>query len=66
LTGTHLLVAAGRMPNTDRLNLAAAKVEVDKKGFIKVNEKLETTLSGIYALGDMKGREIAVKQIRKS
>jgi pyruvate/2-oxoglutarate dehydrogenase complex dihydrolipoamide dehydrogenase (E3) component len=55
LTGSHLLVSAGRTPNTDRLNLAAAGVEIDKKGFIKVNEKLETNVSGIYALGDVKG-----------
>jgi len=55
LLGSHLLVAAGRVPNTDRLNLTAAGVEIDKKGFIKVNEKLETNVSGIYALGDVKG-----------
>lgn len=55
LTGSHLLVAAGRVPNTDRLNLTAAGVEIDKKGFIKVGEKLETNVSGIYALGDVKG-----------
>jgi len=55
LLGSHLLVAAGRVPNTDRLNLSAAGVEVDRKGFIKVNEKLETNLPGIYALGDVKG-----------
>jgi pyruvate/2-oxoglutarate dehydrogenase complex dihydrolipoamide dehydrogenase (E3) component len=55
LTGSHLLVSAGRVPNTDRLNLAAAGVEIDKKGFVKVNEKLETNVPGIYALGDVKG-----------
>ncbi|MCI0693657.1 mercuric reductase [candidate division KSB1 bacterium] len=55
LTGSHLLVAAGRVPNTDRLNLSAAGVEIDQKGFIKVNEKLETNVPGIYALGDVKG-----------
>jgi len=55
LTGSHLLVSAGRVPNTDRLNLSAAGVEVDKKGFIKVNERLETNVLGIYALGDVKG-----------
>jgi len=55
LTGSHLLVSAGRAPNTDRLNLAAAGVEIDKKGFVKVNEKLETNVPGIYALGDVKG-----------
>jgi pyruvate/2-oxoglutarate dehydrogenase complex dihydrolipoamide dehydrogenase (E3) component len=55
LTGSHLLVAAGRTPNTDLLNLAATGVQVDKKGFIQANEKLETNVPGIYALGDVKG-----------
>jgi len=55
LTGSHLLVAAGRTPNTDWLNPAAAGVQVDKKGFIPTNEKLETNVPGIYALGDVKG-----------
>ncbi len=55
LVGSHLLAAAGRVPNTDRLNLPAAGVETDKRGFIKVNERLETTVPGVYALGDIKG-----------
>ena len=55
LTGSHLLVAAGRIPNTDWLNLEAAGIETDKRGFIKVNEKLETNVPRIYALGDIKG-----------
>jgi pyruvate/2-oxoglutarate dehydrogenase complex dihydrolipoamide dehydrogenase (E3) component len=55
LTGSHLLVAAGRAPNTDRLNLEAAGVETDPHGFIKVNQRLETNVPGIYALGDVKG-----------
>jgi pyruvate/2-oxoglutarate dehydrogenase complex dihydrolipoamide dehydrogenase (E3) component len=55
LTASHLLVAAGRVPNSDRLNLAAAGVEVDERGFIRVNERLETSAPGIYALGDVKG-----------
>src|SRR3989442_13264049 len=55
LTGSHLLVAAGRTPNTDWLNPAAAGVQVDNKGFIQTNEKLETNVPGIYALGDVKG-----------
>jgi pyruvate/2-oxoglutarate dehydrogenase complex dihydrolipoamide dehydrogenase (E3) component len=50
-----LLVAAGRTPNTDRLNLPAAGVEADKRGFIKANSALETNVPGIYALGDIKG-----------
>lgn len=55
LTGSHLLVAAGRAPNTDRLDLNAAGVETDKRGYIRVNERLETNVPGIYALGDVKG-----------
>src|SRR5712692_629612 len=55
LTGSHLLVAAGRVPNTDWLNLSATDVKVDKRGFIEVNEKLETNVPGIYGLGDIKG-----------
>ncbi len=55
LIGSHLLTAIGRAPNTDKLNLAAAGVELDKAGFVKVNDKLETTASGIWALGDVKG-----------
>jgi pyruvate/2-oxoglutarate dehydrogenase complex dihydrolipoamide dehydrogenase (E3) component len=55
LTGSHLLVASGRVPNTDRLNLAATGVQTDQHGYIKVNERLETNIPGIYALGDVKG-----------
>lgn len=53
--GSHILIAVGRRPNTDQLNLGAAGIETDKRGFIKVNEKLETSASGIYAMGDVKG-----------
>jgi pyruvate/2-oxoglutarate dehydrogenase complex dihydrolipoamide dehydrogenase (E3) component len=55
LTGSHLLLAAGRIPNTDWLNLPASGVQVDKRGFIHVNDRLETNVPGIYALGDVKG-----------
>ncbi len=55
LTGSHLLMAAGRVPNTDWLNLDATAVQMDKRGFIPVNERLETNVPGIYALGDIKG-----------
>jgi pyruvate/2-oxoglutarate dehydrogenase complex dihydrolipoamide dehydrogenase (E3) component len=55
VAGSHLLVAAGRVPNSDGLNLAAAGVRVDARGFIPVNERLETNVAGIYALGDIKG-----------
>jgi dihydrolipoamide dehydrogenase len=55
LTGSHLLVAVGRTPNTDRLNLRAAGVETDKRGYVKVNDRLETNVPGVYALGDVNG-----------
>jgi len=55
LRGSHLLVAAGRPPNTETLNLDTAGIETDKRGFIKANERLETSASGVYALGDVKG-----------
>jgi pyruvate/2-oxoglutarate dehydrogenase complex dihydrolipoamide dehydrogenase (E3) component len=55
ITGSHLLVAAGRSPNTDALNLPATGVDVDPHGYIKVNDYLETNVPGIYALGDVKG-----------
>ena len=55
LVGSHLLVATGRVPNSDTLNLRAAGIQTDKKGFIQVNERLETTAEGVYALGDIKG-----------
>lgn len=55
LVGSHLLVATGRVPNSDSLNLDAAGVQSDERGFIKVNERLETTAAGVYALGDIKG-----------
>lgn len=55
LTGTHFLVATGRDPNTDDLGLEAAGVETDARGFIKVNDRLETNVPGIWAIGDVKG-----------
>jgi len=53
--GSHLLVAIGRTPNTDSLNVPAAGIATDKRGFIRVNTKLETTVEGVFALGDIKG-----------
>jgi pyruvate/2-oxoglutarate dehydrogenase complex dihydrolipoamide dehydrogenase (E3) component len=55
ISGSHLLVATGRVPNTDKLNLAAAGIETDDRGFIRTNNKLETNVEGVYALGDIKG-----------
>jgi pyruvate/2-oxoglutarate dehydrogenase complex dihydrolipoamide dehydrogenase (E3) component len=55
LIGSHLLVATGRVPNTDDLGLDKASVEIDKSGYIKVNVRLETNVPGVWALGDCKG-----------
>ncbi|HEY9618854.1 MAG TPA: mercuric reductase [Crinalium sp.] len=55
LRGSHLLVAVGRLPNSDSLNLAAAGIEADARGFIPVNHRLETNVPGIWALGDING-----------
>jgi pyruvate/2-oxoglutarate dehydrogenase complex dihydrolipoamide dehydrogenase (E3) component len=55
LIGSHLLVAVGRTPNTDRLDPHVAGIELDDRGYIKVNERLETSVPGIYALGDVNG-----------
>jgi pyruvate/2-oxoglutarate dehydrogenase complex dihydrolipoamide dehydrogenase (E3) component len=53
--GTHLLVATGRVPNTETLNLAAGGIDVDAKGFVRVNARLETSSPGVFALGDVTG-----------
>jgi pyruvate/2-oxoglutarate dehydrogenase complex dihydrolipoamide dehydrogenase (E3) component len=53
--GSDLLTALGRVPNTEELNLPAAGVEMDSRGFIKVNDRLETTATGVWALGDVNG-----------
>lgn len=55
LTGSHLLIAVGRRPNIKALNLKAAGIKTDEKGYIRVNTKLQTNVEGIYALGDVKG-----------
>jgi dihydrolipoamide dehydrogenase len=52
---SHVLVAAGRTPNTDDLGLEAIGLDTDARGYINVNNKLETNIKGIYALGDVKG-----------
>jgi pyruvate/2-oxoglutarate dehydrogenase complex dihydrolipoamide dehydrogenase (E3) component len=53
--GSHLLVCVGRTPNTDTLNAEAAGVQLDARGFIKVNDRLETTAPGVYGIGDVTG-----------
>jgi pyruvate/2-oxoglutarate dehydrogenase complex dihydrolipoamide dehydrogenase (E3) component len=55
LAGTHLLLAAGRVPNTESLNLAASGINTDERGYVPVNERLETNVPGVYALGDVNG-----------
>lgn len=56
IVGSHVLVATGRRPNTDDLGLEAAGVAVDKRGYIVVDDGLQTTTPGIWALGDCNGR----------
>ncbi|KAI9702594.1 MAG: hypothetical protein M1836_001074 [Candelina mexicana] len=55
ISGSHLFFAAGRVPNTESLNLSAAGISTTKSGYIICNERLETSVPGIYALGDVKG-----------
>lgn len=55
LTGTHLLVAAGRTPNTENIGLELAGIDVTDRGYIKVNERLETTAPGVWAIGEVAG-----------
>jgi pyruvate/2-oxoglutarate dehydrogenase complex dihydrolipoamide dehydrogenase (E3) component len=55
IRGSHLLAATGRRPNTDDLELQKAGVTLDSHGYIKVNGRLETTVPGIWALGDVRG-----------
>jgi pyruvate/2-oxoglutarate dehydrogenase complex dihydrolipoamide dehydrogenase (E3) component len=53
LQGEALLVAIGRKPNTDTLNVATAGIELDRQGFVKIDDQFQTTCSGVYALGDV-------------
>jgi pyruvate/2-oxoglutarate dehydrogenase complex dihydrolipoamide dehydrogenase (E3) component len=55
IEGTHILVAAGRVPNTAGIGLDKAGVELTDRGFVKVNERLETSAPGVWALGDCAG-----------
>lgn len=57
LEGSHLLVAPGRQPNTDTLDLATAGVELDERGFVLVDDRLSTTVPGIWAVGDVNGQQ---------
>ena len=56
VSGSHLLLAIGRTPNTDDLGLAAAGVATDERGFITVDDELRTNVPGIWALGEANGR----------
>ncbi|MDJ0757384.1 MAG: mercuric reductase [Ardenticatenaceae bacterium] len=55
IIGSHLLLAVGRVPNSDRLNLKAAGVEVDARGYIEVNDVMQTNVPHIFAVGDING-----------
>ncbi len=55
ISGSHLLVATGRKPNTDDLGLDKAGIATDPRGYIKVNGRMETSAAGIWAMGDVKG-----------
>jgi pyruvate/2-oxoglutarate dehydrogenase complex dihydrolipoamide dehydrogenase (E3) component len=56
VVGTHVLLAVGRRPNTDDLELDKAGIEVDARGYIKVDDRLATNVSGVWAMGDCNGR----------
>jgi pyruvate/2-oxoglutarate dehydrogenase complex dihydrolipoamide dehydrogenase (E3) component len=55
LSGTHLLIASGRWPNTENIGLELAGIELTNRGYIKVNERLETTAPGVWAIGEVAG-----------
>jgi len=56
VVGSHALLAVGRVPNTDDLGLEGAGVAVDQRGYVQVDDQLQTNVPGIYALGDCNGR----------
>jgi pyruvate/2-oxoglutarate dehydrogenase complex dihydrolipoamide dehydrogenase (E3) component len=56
VVGSHVLLAVGRRPNTDDLGLDAAGIAVDKRGYIVVDDTLETDVAGVWAMGDCNGR----------
>lgn len=55
LNGSHILVATGRTPNTENLGLDLAGIELTDRGYIKVNERLQTTAPGVWAIGEVAG-----------
>jgi pyruvate/2-oxoglutarate dehydrogenase complex dihydrolipoamide dehydrogenase (E3) component len=55
IDGSDILVAAGRVPNTAGIGLEAAEVALDERGYVRVNERLETTAPGVWALGECAG-----------
>jgi pyruvate/2-oxoglutarate dehydrogenase complex dihydrolipoamide dehydrogenase (E3) component len=56
VVGSNVLLAVGRVPNTNDLGLEQAGIEIDKRGYIQVDDQLRTNVPGIYALGDCNGR----------
>lgn len=56
VVGSHLLLAVGRMPNTDDLGLVKAGIETDARGYIQVDDQLQTNVDGVWALGDCHGK----------
>ena len=56
IPGSHLLVAIGRVPNVEDLDLPAAGIETDARGYIKVDDQLRTSAEGVWAMGDVNGR----------
>lgn len=56
IVGTHVLLATGRVPNTDDLGLETAGIKTDERGYIVVDDELQTNVSGVYAVGDCNGR----------
>ncbi len=55
IEGSHLLLAVGRVPNTDDLGLENTDIAIDERGFIKINDELKTSVEGVWALGDCNG-----------
>jgi pyruvate/2-oxoglutarate dehydrogenase complex dihydrolipoamide dehydrogenase (E3) component len=55
IAGSHILVAAGRTPNTARIGLESAGIQLDQRGYVKVNDRLEATASNVWAIGECAG-----------